>query len=262
MRKNALLVAIVAALLFIGTGCDTIVTLDRPVVSSVALDTDKGGTLRLTWTAVTDAVSYEVTTDDSTYTTTSTSFDVTTPSATVEVRAVNGNDESDAAVIDCKVVETSSIVLYGISDTDPTHPSGLAFTTSGTASAMSLADANKPTLDFVCDDQQASVTPVGLINAGDYTSWNPPNTKMNTLMDAGTTDFDAFDLAMGTGYTTQLKTDVNGVYALWLSASTAWTTSDHFAKAKIVSIEDVGGAKKVTLNVAYQKIGGLRWLVK
>jgi hypothetical protein len=258
MRKNALLVAFAAALLFIGIGCDTLVTLDKPVVSAAALSTDNGGTLRLTWTAVTDAVSYEITTDDSVYTTTSTSFDVTAPSATVEVVAVNGNDKSEAAVIDCKVVETSSLILYDKTDPDPNHPSGLAFTTSGSASAMSLDPANQATLDFVCD--KVTVNPVGLVNAGDY-GW-ASNTKLNTLMDAGTTDFDAFKLAASTGYTTQLSTLTNGVYALWLSTSTAWTENDHFGKAKIVSVEDVGGFSKVTLMVAYQKIGGLRWLVK
>jgi hypothetical protein len=258
MRKNALLVAFVAALLFIGTGCDTIVTLDKPVVSAVALDTDKGGTLRLTWTAVTDAKSYKISYNSLDTTITGTSIDVSVPTAEIKVVAVNGSDESDAATIDCKVVETSSIILYGKSDTAASHPSGLAFTTSGSASALSLSDANKAALDFVCDD--ISVTPVGFVNPGDYVP--PLNAKMDALMDAGTTDFDAFHLALATGYTTQLKTDVNGVYALWLSTSTTWTASDHFAKAKIVSIEDVGGAKKVTLNVAYQTIGGLRWLVK
>ena len=260
MRKNALLVAFAAALLFIGMGCDTIVTLDKPVVSAVALDTDKGGTLRLTWAAVTDAKSYEVTTDDSVFTNAVSPFDVSTPSATVEVRAVNGNDESDAAVIDCKVEETSSIILYGISDTATSHPSGLAFTTGGAASALSTADANKATLDFVCDDKDANVLPVGLINAGSY-NWTQ-NTKKNTVMDAGTTDFDAFVLAAQTGYDGWLKVAVNGVYAFWLSSSMSWTSSDHFCKVKIVSIETVGGAQKVTLNVAYQKVGGLRWLAK
>jgi len=258
MRKNALLVAFAVALVFIGMGCDTIVTLDKPVVSAAALSTDNGGTLRLTWTAVTDAVSYEITTDDSVYTTTSTSFDVTTPSATVEVAAVNGNDKSAAAVIDCKVVETSSLILYDKSDPDPNHPSGLAFTASGSASAMSLVPANQPSLDFACD--KVTVTPVGLVNAGDY-GWSG-NAKINTLMDAGTTDYDAFTEAAATGYTTQLSTITNAVYALWLSSSATWTASDHFGKAKIVSVEDVGGYSKVTMTVAYQKIGGLRWLVK
>jgi hypothetical protein len=39
--------------------------------------------------------------------------------------------------------------------------------------------------------------------------------------------------------------------------------NDHFAKAKVISVEQPTGAYyKVTLTVAYQKIGGLRWLVK
>jgi len=257
MRKSTLLVAFAAALLLIGTGCDTLVTLDKPTVSAEALGTNNGGTLRLTWTAVTDAQSYEITTDDSTFTTTAVSYDVVTPSATIEVRAVNGSDKSDPATIDCAVVETSSLILYDKTDPDPNHPSGLAFTTSGSASALSLDDANKATLDFVCD--MVTVTPVGLVNAGDY-GW-AQNVKLNTLMDAGTVDYDAFTEAASTGYTTQLSTLTNGVYALWLSASTAWTSSDHFCKAKIISIEDVGGYSKVTLKVAYQKIGGLRWLV-
>ena len=255
MRKSTLIVALAAVVLLIGTSCDTLVTLTKPNVETEAVDS--GATLRLTWTAVTDAQSYEITTDDSTYSTVSTSFDVTTPTATIDVRAVNGNDKSDPATIDCKVVETSSLVLYGKLDANPDDPSGLAFTTSGSASALSLADANKPSIDFVCDD--VDITPVGLANAGDY-GW-ASNTKMNALMDAGT-DYDALTEAAGSGaYDSQLSIAANGVYALWLGATTNWTTSDHFAKAKIISLEQPSGTYyKVTLRVAYQKIGGLRWL--
>ena len=259
MRKSTLLVAFAAALLFIGTGCDTLVTLDKPNVTTEAISA--GAALRLTWTAVTDAASYEITTDESTYTTTSTSFDVEAPTATVKVYAVNGNDKSDPATIDCKVVETSSLVLFGISDQAATDPSGLAFTSDGSATALSLDDANKAAIDFVCDDEQSTVLPVGFINAGDY-SW-PANNKKNTLMDAGTTDFDAFYLAAPSGYITQLPTSANGVYALWLSSSDVWTTSDHFCKVKIISVEQPTSTYyKVTIKAAYQKIGGLRWLVK
>ncbi len=257
-RKSTLIVALAAVVLLLGTSCDTLVTLSKPNVTTEAVNT--GATLRLTWTAVTDAQSYEITTDDSTFTTTSTSFDVTTPTGTIDVRAVNGNDKSDPATIDCKVVETSSLVLYGISDASGNDPSGLAFTTSGSASALSLDDANKATIDFVCDDQQATVLPVGFINAGDY-GWTQ-NSKVNTLMDAGTTDYDAFKFAAASGYTTQLPTLANGVYALWLSTSASWTSSGHFAKAKIISVEQPTGTYyKITLRVAYQKLGGLRWLV-
>ncbi len=257
IRKSTLIVALAAVVLLVGTSCDTLVTLTKPNVETEAVNS--GATLRLTWTSVTDAKSYEITTDDSTHTTTSTSYDVTAPTATIEVRAVNGSDKSDPATVDCKVVETSSLVLYGISDASGNDPSGLAFTTSGSASALSLDDANKASIDFVCDDQQASVLPVGFINGGDY-GWSQ-NGKVNTLMDAGTTDFDAFYLAAPSGYTTQLTTGANGVYALWLSSSQSWTASDHFCKVKIISIEQPTGTYyKVTLKAAYQKIGGLRWL--
>jgi hypothetical protein len=261
MKGSTLTVALAATLILIGAGCTSVVTLEKPNVSAAALNTDNGGTLRLTWTAVTDAKSYEITTDDSTFTTTSTSFDVTTPTGTIDVRAVSGSDKSDPAVIDCKVVQTSSLVLYGKSDASGNDPSGLSFTSSGTATGLSLDDANKPSIDFVCDDEQASVTPVGLINAGDY-SW-PGNTKANALMDAGTTDFNDFRLAASTGYTSQLKTDNNGVYILWLSTSNTWTANDHFCKIKIISVEQPTGTYyKVTLQAAYQTIGGLRWLVQ
>ncbi len=261
MKGSTLTVALAATLILIGAGCTSVVTLEKPNVSAAALNTDNGGTLRLTWTAVTDAKSYEITTDDSVFTTTATSFDVSTPSKTIDVKAVSGSDKSDPAVIDCAVVPTSSLLLYSISDASGSDPSGLSFTSSGTATGLSLDAANKPSIDFVCDDQQASVTPVGLINAGDYTSWSPPSAKMNSLMDAGTTNFDAFREAASTGYTSQLKTDNNGVYILWLSTSPTWTASDHFCKIKIISVDQISGTYyKVTLQAAYQKIGGLRWL--
>ena len=255
IRKSTLILAVAAAVLFIGMGCDGVVTLDKPTVTAAAIT--PGTTLRLQWTAVTDAESYQITTDDSVYTTTSESFDVTAPTKTIEVRAVNGNDKSDPATIDCKVKETSSIVLYGISDPNADHPSGLAFTGEGVASPLSLSDANKPNIDYVCDDE--NISPVGLVNAGDY-GW-PGNTKVNTAMDAGSTDYDAFKQAATSGYSSQTTIASNGLYTLWVSNSQGWTVNDHFAKAKIVSIEDVGGVQKVTLKVGYQKIGGLRWLM-
>ena len=226
-----------------------------PVVVCEAINT--GAALRLVWTAVVNAKSYEVKTDDSTYTTTSLSFDVTTPTAIIEVRAVNGNKKSDPATIDCRVVQTASLELYGINDPDPSHASGLAFATDGSAIALSLDDVNKVYLDFVCDDR--NVSPVGFVNAGDF-GW-PQNSKINTLMDAGTTDYDAFVEAAATGYMSQLQIAASGVYAFRLSNSVTWTTSDHFCKAKIIAIENVGGVQKVTCNVGYQLIGGLRWLM-
>jgi hypothetical protein len=252
MRKNALLVVFVAALLFIGTGCDTVVTLEPPSVTTQAID--DGGGLRLTWTEVTDAVSYEITTDDSVYTTTSTSFDVTTPSVTIEVRAVNGSDKSDADVIDCEIVETPSIDVYGISDPDTTHHTGFAFSSDGNIVTYSLAYVNLASLDFYADDV-AYPGSMYLINPGDK-GWN---TKGNAVKDAGTTFYDDAVLAdaPGTGYITQLEIVTGGVYYLWLDrTNNGWSTDDNFAKAKVISI----AGPKVTMQVGYQKVDGLRWL--
>jgi len=258
-RTSTLVVGLAATLLLLGIGCDTVVTLDAPTVTTAAID--NGAKLRLSWTAVTDAKDYDIVTDDTTYTTEELSFDVTTPSATIKVYAVNGDDKSDATTIDCQVVETATLVLYGITDPDPNHPSGLAFAADGAASALSLGDANKAALDFVCDDEQASVLPIGLINAGDY-GW-AQNAKGNAVAVASGTDYDAATIADAPGaYSTQEGIAVSGLYFLWLDpTNNNWDVQDHFAKAKVVSIEDVGGAKKVTLKLGYQKVGGLRWLV-
>jgi len=257
MRRSILLVPFVAGLILLGAGCTSVTTLQTPNVTYQAINS--GGTLRLTWAAITDAKNYEIKTDgyDSTVASTVTTFDVTAPTTSISVYAVSGSDKSDPATIDCKVVETSSLVLYGISDSSATDPSGLAFTSDGTASALSLADANKSSLDFVYDDTLTEVLPQGMVNAGDF-GW-ASNTKLNTMMDAGTTNYDSLTEAASTGYASKLTIAVNGVYALWLSSSTTWSTNDHFCKAKVVSIDN-GAYKKVTLTVAYQKIGGLRWL--
>jgi len=253
--KNTPLVVIVAAVLIGGISCQSPVALDKPNVTGTAISS--GLALQLTWTGVTGAESYEIKTDDSTHNTADTVFRITTPTATIEVRAVSGSTKSDPATIECRVVETSSVVLYGISDPDPNHPSGLAFTDSGSVLTLPLDNANKESIDFVCDDED--VPPVGLVNAGSY-GW-PQNARLNTLKEAHA-DYDSLDLASEGGYTDLLVIAPDSVYAFWLSDSTAWSTDDHFGKLKVVAIDDVGGSKKVTLNVACQPIGGLRWLVK
>ncbi|MEO0081746.1 MAG: hypothetical protein ABIL25_05555 [candidate division WOR-3 bacterium] len=257
MKRARWIVGVAALVLILGAGCEQISEIGKPVV--VVTVTNSGATLHLTWTAVTDAEGYRIKAGDSTWTTTSTSFDVSVPAKKVEVTAYSGTLESDPWTLDCAVEETSTLVLYGISDPDPNHPSGLAFTTSGTATALSLSTANKPSIDFVCDDQ--NITPVGLVNAGDYT-W-PENSKGNALKNSGSANYDDVKIADAPGaYTTQLTISAGAVYYLWLDhQNNNWDVTDHFAKAKVVSIEDVGGSKKVTLKLGYQKVGGLRWLV-
>lgn len=259
MRKMTWLVALAGLVLILGAGCEQLTDLDKPVVTLTLLN--NGGGLRLTWAAITDADGYRIKAGDSTYTTTALTYDVTNPVKKIEVIAYSGTLESDPAIVDCGLVETSSLVLYGKKDPDPNHPSGLAFTSTGTATAMSLGDANKPALDYVCDDESQVVLPIGLGNAGDY-GW-PQNTKGNALKNSGASSYDAVKIADPPGgYSTSLAISNNAVYYLWLdAANNGWDASDHYAKAQIVSIENIGNYKKVTLKVGWQKVGGLRWLV-
>jgi len=253
IRTSTLAVALVAVALLVGTSCDTLVTLTKPNVAYEAVNS--GATLRLTWAAVTDAESYEITTDETTYTVTASPFDVTTPTKSIKVYAVNGTDKSDPFSIDCGVVTTTSIDVYGISDPEPTHPSGIGFNTDGTAIAVSVTN-QKAQVEFVMDDQYQSGTmylfsPIG---------YDPHiNEWGNAAQDAGA-EFDAVYLAPGTGnYNLYMALAVNGTYAAWLDHNndSSIDATDHFAKIKILSINGT----LVTVKLAYQKIGGLRWLM-
>jgi hypothetical protein len=232
-------------------------TLTKPVVTYEAVNT--GAALRLSWSMVVNAMSYEVKTDDSTYTTTSLSFDVTVPTNSIEVRAVNGTRRSNPAAIWCGLLWTDGQNVCSISDTNPSHRIGLAFDSVGSAVALTLADSNRPAIDFVCDDTQAAVLPVGLVNAGDY-GW-PQNSKLNSLRDESATDFDSLVIVPASGYTDRLPTPLNGVFAIRLSRSPTWSTNDHFVKAKIVLIQQPSGTYyKAFFKTGYQHIGGLRWV--
>jgi len=250
IRKSTLIVALAAAMLFVGTSCDTIVTLDKPNVTYVAINA--GGTLRLSWTAVTDAESYEITTDDSTFTVTSTSFDVESPSANIEVRAVNGNDKSDPYTIDCEVVETLTFEVYGTSDPDTTHRSAFGFGADGSMTSYSITQTNYPAMDFYADDKNFTV--MTLVNPGDQ-GWNA---KGNAVAVATSVVYDDCTLAPPPGtYSTQQSIANDGVYYLWLDrTNNGWDATDNYAKAKVASIQ----GPLVTLKVGYQKIAGLRWL--
>ncbi len=254
MMKSRLILALAAALVFVGSGCNSVVTLEQPTVTTEAIS--EGGGLRLAWTAVTDAKEYEITTDDSVFTTTSTSFDLTTPSAKVEVRAVSGSDKSDPAIIEAGIIETATVEIYGYSDPDTSHHSGLGFNSDGSVTTYSLAYLNQQSLDFFADDVDFPGS-MYLVNPGDK-GWN---SKGNAVKDAGTTVYDDAKLAdaPGTGYITQLAIVSGGVYYLWLDrTNNGWSSDDNFAKAKVLSI----AAPLVTMQIGYQKIDGLRWLVK
>ena len=251
MKRMTWLLALAAVVVLVGTSCDQIGSLEKPNVVYAAIN--NGASLRLTWTAVLDASGYEIKTADSTWTTTSTSFDVSTPAKSIEVRATNGDTKSDPTTIDCGLVETASLDVYGISDPDPDHATGLGFNTDGNGIAYSLTSANYAAIDFYMEDVQL---PMSIVNSGDK-GWN---TKGNAAQDAGITSYDDLKIAgaPGSGYSTQQEVASGGLYSLWLDpTNNGWDVGDHFAKGKVVS---VSGAK-VTWKFGYQKIAGLRWLV-
>jgi hypothetical protein len=255
MRKNTLIVASVAALIFFGIGCDTIVTLDKPNVTTAAIN--DGGTLRLSWAAITDAKQYEITTAESVFTTTALTYDLTTPTKSVEVRAVNGSDKSDPFVLSLAVKTTPTITVYGRSDTASSHPSGFGFSSDGTAVPYSLTN-QATSIDYVMDD-------VGTFGTGMWvtgpTGYQTPVNPWGNAIQSSATGYDELAIAPAPGnYDLYLQIAVNGTYTAWLDHNDDGVVdaTDHFAKIKV---ESVDGAI-VTLKLAYQAVGGLRWLVE
>lgn len=252
MMKRTLIGALAFALALIGTGCDSSSpsSLDAPYVKTAAVN--DGGTLRLTWGTVDDASTYEITTDDSVYTTTDTSFDVSTPTAAIEVRAVSGSTKSDSTAIKCGIVE-STVEFYG--DLDLTHANGFGFDANGGAVACSLLYPSTTEMDFYADSL-SSHGPMELVSAAQVNS----NRKGNVIK-AASGNYDGITIAdpLGT-YSWTLAIMADSAYYLRISADTSatWSTEDNFAKARVDSI--VGA--KVAVTTAYQKIEGLRWLVK
>ncbi|OPX17539.1 hypothetical protein BXT86_05940 [candidate division WOR-3 bacterium 4484_100] len=255
-RLLALAVSLTALLILIG--CEGEVTLETPSVTYTV--TDNGATLRLSWIEISDADGYYIyadgvaidTIDDPSVTT----YDATQPAAIYEVSAYAGEDESDKATVDCTPVKTSNLTVYGLSDPDTTHPSGLAFTNDGVAYGISVKQANYPDLDYIFDD--ANFTTMTLTSPNSYSPVY--NDKKDMALDAQVTSFDTVTIADAPGnYSTQTTLSSNAVYYLFMDQDDdGWDTdSDHFGKMKVESIS----GSTVTITVAYQPITGLRWLV-
>jgi len=257
MMKRTLIGALAVALVLIGTGCDSSSSsdLEAPVVKAKA--TGDGGTLQLSWDAVDGAASYEIKAGDMTYTTDATTYDVTTPAATIEVRSVKGDSKSDsAATIDCRVVETETLEVYGLTDPDTSHHGGFGFETDGTIGTYSISvydPAKFAALDYYADD--GNFSPIALVNPGSV----PWNAKGNKMAAASATTYDEIKIAdPSAAYSdSSLTLADGGFYYLWLDrGNDGWTDNDNFAKVQVLSIN----GHLMTARVGYQKISGLRWL--
>lgn len=251
MMKRSLIGIAAVVLALIGTGCESSSTeLEPPIVSSAA--TNAGGTLTLSWDAVEGATSYEITAGSAVDTTMSTSFDVSTPAATIEVRSLKGSSKSDsAAVIRCKIVE-STVEFFG--DLTPTHENGFGFNENGGVVACTLAYPSNLNMDFYAElsGGEMKLVPAKLSDS-----------RRGDAIKAASGSYDAILIADSLGAYSGLKLPimVDSTYFLRMSADTAlgtWSIENNFAKAKVVAIDSA----KVTLNLGYMKVGGLRWLVK
>ena len=257
--KKLLGLAVSITTLLVLIGCEGEVTLETPEVNYTV--TDNGATLRLSWIEISDADGYYIYADgvaiDTIDDPSTTTYDATQPAAIYEVSAYAGEDESDKDMVDCTPVKTSNLTVYGTSDPDPTHPSGLAFTNDGTAYAIAVGpSANHPDIDYIFDDTNFPTMTLTSPN-----SYSPVyNNEKNMSLDAQVTSFDTVTIADAPGnYSTQTTLSSNAVYYLFMDQDDdGWDTdNDHFGKMKVESIS----GSIVTITVAYQPIAGLRWLV-
>lgn len=250
---NKMLIGVIAiAVALIGTGCESTTNgsadLDQPFVTPVAaID---GGTLRLSWNAIDGAASYEITAGDSVYTTTADSFDITVPATTIEVRAVKGSSKSDPAMVSCKVLE-STVEFFA--DLDGTHANGFGFDDDGKVTACTLSQyPGQYMMDFYGDSAGGGIR----LNRAVVTQ-----SAFGNALKAAAASYDDATMAdpLGT-YSADLVVMVDSTYYLRLSADTTntWGEGDNFAKVRVDSI--VGA--KISLTTAYQKVAGLRWLMK
>ena len=254
--KRILGLAFVCAALIMLVGCNG-VTLDAPDVDYTV--TDDGATLALDWIAIADADGYYIYADGEVVDTLddpeTITYDADVPAAEYSVSAFAGEDESALTDIDCAPVVTSNVTVYGLSDPDTAHPSGLSFTSSGTAVPLSVKQSNYLDLDYIFDDLNFATLTLASPNA-----YSPPyNAEKNMSVDAGVTDFDAIDIADAPGgYTTQTTLAANAVYSLFMDQDDDnWDTdSDYFGKMKVESIS----GSTVVITVAYQTMTGLRWV--
>lgn len=236
-------------------------SLPRP---SVSYDVrNQGGTLYLYWSSVAGAEGYNIYADNQLIqSTTQCEYSATTPAMTYGVSAYNDSSESSRDLIDCTPVITTSITIWGNSDPDPGHPSGVGFSSSGACMTYAVSDSfNWPYIDYYAKDN--TFDPVRLTSPN-YVS-PPINNENNQTSNSGLTNFDALDIAEppSGSYAQTAALYIYDVYSLWMDPNdNGWdNTVDHFGKARVEDLQGTSPPYRVTLRVAYQVIPGLRWVV-
>lgn len=238
-------------------GCEKTPVLEKPDVTYTVKAADNGGTLSLSWNEITDADGYIIYADGVVIdTVTTTSYDATTPAALYEVSAYAGDQEGTKAQIDCGAVETASLIVYGSSDPDTTHPSGFGFNAQGNAVAYSISNPNNHSLiDYWI---YSSGSTIKFISPSDHTP--PYNSEVNVTKNSLQTNYDNVTIADAPGgYSSQTDIASGAVYYFWIDPNNdGWDAStDHLGKIYVSGVNGVA----VTMTIAYQPIAGLRWCV-
>lgn len=246
------LLPFLAGALILLVSCQPVVNLEKPKLTLTVKD--EGATLEVSWDAVTDAEGYKVYFDGSATadtTLTATKIAITDAKKSIKVEAYNGSETNDSTV-STTAVTTSSVTVYGMNDPNQ-YFCAFGFGSDGSALALNCTlTTDYPKIDYVMEDRNS--VPMSFWSPNEYTT-PPINAKINGSLESGT-DFDGCRYAPTTGtYTTKTQIVQNSVYALWMGTTTQWQATDHFAKAKVVGVS----GETVTLKLAYQPIGGLRW---
>lgn len=242
---------ILGALLILVVSCTPPTTLEKPTVTTAAIE--NGAKLRLTWTAVSGATGYNVYLDGTKTPVASGvySYDVAASTKKIDVAATDGTSESDKWTLSTEVVKTSSFVVYTRADAgQPNH--AFYFNSTGTAIPIPLDRASD--IDFVVDTTGAGPE---LRSPDSYTPVY--NAKDNSSAPSSVTVFDDLVEAAAPGvYNTVRALSANAVLSIWIDpTNNGWSVDDHFGKLKIESISGTA----VTFTAGYQLVGGLRWVI-
>lgn len=229
------------------------IPLEAPDVSYTVLA--YGSTLRLIWTAITDAEGYYIYIDgvraDTISNPTMTLYDASVPAKLYEVTAFSGEFESEPSRVHCAPVITANLEVW---DTDELiYPNAFGFNSTGVAVAYMLSDPdNWPFIDYFI--YGGATTYFMSPHHGNY------NDEVNAICNSGITNFDAINIAASPGGYYTVTEVVNGtVYSFWIDPTdNGWdNATDNFGKLKVEAID----GNKVTMRLAFQPVKGLRWCV-
>jgi len=220
-------------------------------------DGNPGGGLHLTWDVPASPLTpdgYVVSSHWEVLDTASTNeYHLYTPCDRVEVYAVYDGNPSRAEEIRFGAVCLIDIELWTVDDPDPSHPNAFGFNDIGEPVTYFIANQDDwPDIDYYLEFGPALASPQ---------NHTPPlNSKNCMVSDEQTSHFGGLEIvspATKSNYASSCEIRFNQVYGLWLDyKNDGCSSDDHFGK---VYVEE-SYAERVSLYIAYQPIGGLRWV--